>query len=68
MGYAYVLERQEYHSFCDSEETYKFIEAEIAKMRRVFKSNKIHIGMDEAHDVGLGKYLRKYGILIDIRF
>lgn len=46
---------------CDSEETYKFIEAEIAKMRRVFKSNKIHIGMDEAHDVGLGKYLRKYG-------
>ena len=46
---------------CDSEETYKFIEAEIEKMRRMFKSHKIHIGMDEAHDVGLGKYLRKYG-------
>lgn len=46
---------------CDSEETYKFIDAEIAKMRKVFRSRQIHIGMDEAHDVGLGKYLRENG-------
>ena len=46
---------------CDSEDTYKFIEAEIAKMRKVFASKKIHIGMDEAGDVGLGQYLSKHG-------
>ncbi|MBR7071431.1 MAG: beta-N-acetylhexosaminidase [Clostridia bacterium] len=46
---------------CDSEDTYRFIEAEIAKMRKVFRSKRIHIGMDEAHDVGLGQYLKKNG-------
>lgn len=46
---------------CDCDETYRFIEAEVAKMRKVFTSRKIHIGMDEAHDVGLGNYLKKYG-------
>ena len=45
----------------DSEATYRFIEAEIAKMRKVFRSRRIHIGMDEACDVGLGNYLRKNG-------
>lgn len=48
---------------CDNEETYTFIEAEIAKMRKVFRSNEIHIGMDEANDVGLGNYLRKNGFV-----
>lgn len=46
---------------CDNEDTFVFIEAEIAKMRKVFRSKQIHIGMDEAHDVGLGQYLRKNG-------
>lgn len=46
---------------CDNEATYQFIEAEISKMRKLFRSKKIHIGMDEAHDVGLGKYLRQNG-------
>jgi len=46
---------------CSSEETYKFIEAEILKMKKVFRSNNIHIGMDEAWDMGLGQYVRKYG-------
>ncbi len=46
---------------CDSEETYKFIEAEIAKMKKLFRSENIHIGMDEAWDMGLGQYIRKFG-------
>ncbi len=46
---------------CNSEATYKFIEAEIKKMKSLFKSKKIHIGMDEAVDMGLGKYLKKFG-------
>lgn len=46
---------------CDSKYTYDFIEAEIKKMKNLFKSNKIHIGMDEAHDMGLGKYLDEFG-------
>lgn len=46
---------------CDSNETYKFIEAEIVKMKKVFRSGRIHIGMDEAWDMGLGQYVRKFG-------
>lgn len=45
----------------DEEKTYTFIECVIAKMRSVFRSRRIHIGMDEAHDVGLGEYLKRYG-------
>lgn len=46
---------------CDSEQTYKFIEAEVVKMKKVFRSNSIHIGMDEAWDMGLGQYVKKFG-------
>lgn len=46
---------------CDCAETDRFIEAEIKKMRSVFRSRRIHIGMDEALDVGLGQYLRLNG-------
>jgi len=46
----------------DEERTYKFIEAMIKSVRRCYTSNKIHIGMDEAHGVGLGNYLRKHGL------
>ena len=46
---------------CGEEETYKFIEDEIRTCREIYKSKKIHIGMDEAHDMGLGRYLRRNG-------
>ncbi len=46
----------------DEEKTYKFIEAMIKTIRRSFTSDKIHIGMDEAHGVGLGTYLSKHGL------
>jgi len=45
----------------DEEKTYVLIEAQIASMRACMKTNRIHIGMDEAHGVGLGEYLLKHG-------
>ena len=45
----------------DEEKTYQFIETMIQTVRRCYKSNRIHIGMDEAHGVGLGAYYEKYG-------
>lgn len=44
------------------EKTYKFIEQEIITMRKAFRSNKIHLGMDEAFGLGMGNYLKKHGL------
>ena len=46
---------------CDCKETDDFIEAIIKKLSTVFRSNNIHIGMDEAHNIGLGQYLKNNG-------
>lgn len=46
---------------CGSEKTYRFIEASIKKMSSLFRSRRIHIGMDEAHDMGLGNFLKENG-------
>lgn len=43
------------------EKCYEFIEEEIKTMRSAFRSNRIHIGMDEAYGMGLGNYLEKNG-------
>src|SRR5699024_948385 len=40
---------------------YEFLEKIITAATKPFKSNRIHIGMDEAHQLGLGKYLDKNG-------
>lgn len=45
----------------DEPDTYKFIEAMIKTVSECFSSKKIHIGMDEAHGVGLGNYFLKNG-------
>jgi len=41
--------------------TYKFIEKMISSITKPFRSNRIHIGMDEAHGLGSGRYREKYG-------
>lgn len=46
---------------CEDPETYALIEKMFASLRKSFKSDCIHIGMDEAHMLGLGKYLEKHG-------
>ncbi len=43
------------------EETYQLIEQMFKTCAEVFKARKINIGMDEAHDLGMGKYMRANG-------
>lgn len=45
----------------DSEDTMKLIEKMLSTLRSCVSTSKIHIGMDEAHMLGLGKYLDKHG-------
>ncbi len=45
----------------DEEETYEFIEAEIRALRSCLRTKRLHIGMDEAHGVGMGRYYDKHG-------
>ncbi len=46
---------------CGEEKTYTLIEAMIRTCRNCFRTKRIHVGMDEAHMMGLGKYLDKNG-------
>lgn len=45
----------------DLEETYSFLEEIITAAAAPYRSKRIHIGMDEAHGVGLGRHLREFG-------
>ncbi len=45
----------------DEPATYEFIEAEIRAVSSCVRSRRIHIGMDEAHGVGLGRYYAQHG-------
>lgn len=44
---------------CDK--TYELIEKMLSQLKGVFRTNRIHLGMDEAWQLGLGNYLRKNG-------
>lgn len=46
---------------CGEEETYKFIDDAVRTCREMYKTDKIHIGMDEADSIGRGQYLDKNG-------
>ena len=43
------------------EATYRLIAKMLDTLTGCFRSRRIHIGMDEAHGVGTGAYLRKHG-------
>ncbi|KAI9003251.1 glycoside hydrolase superfamily [Gaertneriomyces semiglobifer] len=45
----------------NSEETYQLIEKMIESASRPLRSKRIHIGMDEAHGVGEGRYRQLFG-------
>ena len=45
----------------DDEDVYRLIEAEVRTMRENLRSGSIHIGMDEAASLGLGRYYRIHG-------
>ena len=46
---------------CEDERTYQLIEDMFTTLEKCFTSRIVNIGMDEAHMVGLGKYLEKHG-------
>ena len=43
------------------EKTFEFVEAMISNISPCFRSRRIHIGMDEAWDMGRGNFLIKHG-------
>ena len=45
----------------DSEETYGLLRRMLRAASAPFRTRRIHIGMDEAHGIGLGTHLRKFG-------
>lgn len=45
----------------DDEKTYELIDRIFSSLAQMFTSRVVHIGMDEAHLVGLGKYLDRHG-------
>lgn len=47
----------------DEPKTYELLEKIFSSMASAFSSRKINIGMDEAHLVGLGKFLDKHGFM-----
>lgn len=46
---------------CGDERVYELIERVFNTLKECFSSRTVHIGMDEAHLVGLGKFLDKHG-------
>lgn len=45
----------------DEPQTYALVEKMLASCREAFRSRRIHIGMDEAHLLGKGRYYDKHG-------
>jgi len=64
-----ALRWPEFHDIIDcddimlvgEEKTYRFLDDMIRTLSECFTSRNINIGMDEAHMLGLGKYLDKHG-------
>lgn len=46
---------------CEDDRTYQLIEDMFTTLEKCFTSRQVNIGMDEAHMVGLGKYLDQHG-------
>ena len=45
----------------EDERTYQLIDEMMASLSKSLHSRRVHIGMDEAHMLGLGEYLRQHG-------
>ncbi len=66
---AYIIRYDDYHPIMDTEDilmvgeekTYELIDKMFASLSESVKSRTIHIGMDEALNLGLGNYLKKNG-------
>ena len=51
----------DYILLCGNEKVYEFIDKCFASLAECFTSRIINIGMDEAHNLGRGKYLKEHG-------
>lgn len=58
--YREMLDRDDILMVGDTK-VYELIENMFASLRKCFKTDKIHIGMDEAHNLGKGKYRDQNG-------
>jgi len=64
-----ALKWSAYHPVCDTasvllvgeEKTYQLIEKMVARIAETCRSRRIHVGMDETHDLGRGCYLDRNG-------
>lgn len=64
-----LLRQSEYATICDTDgillidepKTYELIDKMFASLAKNFTSRKVNIGMDEAHMVGRGRFLDKFG-------
>jgi len=45
----------------DSERTYELIDSMLALFARTHRSRRIHLGMDETHDLGRGRFMDQHG-------
>lgn len=45
----------------DEEKTYALIDKMIAQFAQAYRSRRIHVGMDETHDLGRGKFMDRFG-------
>lgn len=59
--YTLPLQDTKQNLLVGSDATYAFIEQMIVAATKPFQSKKINIGLDEAHQLGLGVYLEKHG-------
>ena len=60
-SYSYDMQDTKGVLLIDEPKTYAFIDEMFKVTRRCYKTNKIFIGMDEAHGVGTGNYLALHG-------
>ena len=59
-AYAPIIDQKDVLLVGD-ERTYTLIEHMFETLSECFTTRRVHIGMDEAHDLGRGKYLDKHG-------
>jgi hypothetical protein len=45
----------------DHQDTYRLIDKMIGNYARCFRARRIHVGMDETHDLGRGRFLDRFG-------
>lgn len=60
-GYARGMKDTDDILLVGEEDTYRFIETMLSTLKGIFRTNRVHIGMDEAMGLGTGNYLKKHG-------